>query len=291
MREEQRSAVAGALEALTGGRTTFEISPRGGGLHETWILTDQAGRGWFLKSSTSAPSDQFPSEAEGLAALAEPGALRVPRHPTAGGPPPFLLMEAIGTGSRGPRFAERLGRGLAELHRRTTGSRFGFPCDNYLGATPQPNGGLDDWETFVRERRLRPQLEQIRRAGLGDAELDRLGDRLIERLESLLAGPDEPPCLLHGDLWSGNVLADEAGEPVLVDPACWHGRREAELGMMLLFGGFSARCYDAYDEVWPLEGDWRRRAQVFLVYHLLNHVNLFGRGYRDSCVQALRRLV
>ena len=291
MTPELRRAVGGALEAVTGAPVGFELEETGSGLHRIWILADDRGRRWFVKSSASAPPDQFPTEAEGLLALAEAGALRVPRHPTAGGPPPFLLMEGIATGTRGPEFAEELGRGLAELHRRAPGERFGFARDNYLGATPQPNGWLDDWETFVRERRLQPQLESIRRKGLGDAELDRLGDRLIARLGALLAGPDEPPCLLHGDLWSGNVLVGEGGEPVLVDPACWYGRREAELGMMLLFGGFPARCYDAYHEVWPLADGWRRRAKVFVVYHLLNHVNLFGRGYRDSCVAALRELV
>jgi fructosamine-3-kinase len=290
LKPELQLAVADALAARAGRPVPFTARALGTGLHDTWILTGPGAQRWFVKSSAGAPADQFPSEAAGLVALAAPGALRVPRDPVAGGPPAFLLMEAIATGPRAPRFAEALGAGLAELHRRTTHDRYGFATDNYLGATPQPNGWEHDWETFVRERRLQPQLDRARRAGLSDPELDRLADRLIGRLGEVLAGPEEPACLLHGDLWSGNVLADEAGQPVLVDPACWYGRREAELGMMLLFGGFPARCYDAYDATWPLHEGWRRRAGVFVVYHLLNHVNLFGRSYREPCIDALRRV-
>jgi protein-ribulosamine 3-kinase len=290
-----KAAVATALATVgedTGGG--LELRPLGGGLHRTLLATAASGRRWFVKTSASAPADQFPAEAHGLGLLAAAGPLRVPRPAVAGGPPPLLVMEAIAAGAPGPRFAERLGGGLAELHRRTAlegaDRRFGLERDNYLGATLQLNGWMDDWPAFVRERRLEPQLERARSAGLSDPELDGLGERVLERLEQTLAGPDEPACLLHGDLWSGNVLAGESGDPVLVDPACWYGRREAELGMMLLFGAFPQRCWDAYAEAWPLAEGWRRRAEVFVAYHLLNHLNLFGRGYRQPCADSLRRL-
>ncbi|HVS12661.1 MAG TPA: fructosamine kinase family protein [Thermoanaerobaculia bacterium] len=299
MDDALRAAVAAALTAVGEPDCVgFAARGRSGGLHRTWLVSTASGRRWFVKSSPAAPRDQFPAEAHGLELLAGAGALRVPRPAIAGGPPPFLLMEAIATGRPGPGFAETLGRGLAELHRRTgagpsgerSGGAYGLDRDNYLGTSPQPNGWSRDWPGFVRQRRLGPQLARAREAGRSDPELDRLGDRVLKRLAALLAGPDEPACLLHGDLWSGNVLADGAGAPVLIDPACWYGRREAELGMMLLFGGFSQRCWDAYAEAWPLEEGWRRRSEVFVAYHLLNHLNLFGRGYRQACVESLERL-
>jgi fructosamine-3-kinase len=201
-------------------------------------------------------------------------------------------MEAIGIGGSGRSgrdFPAEFGRRFARLHRSTRGARFGFPHDNYLGSTPQPNGWSDDGCDFFRRRRLGHQLGLARAGGLADRGLARLGDRLLDRLDRWLDLPGEPACLLHGDLWGGNYLVDDAGAPVLIDPAAYHGHREADLAMTRLFGGFDAAFYAAYEEEWPLSPGSEERRPLYELYHLLNHLNLFGAAYRGRCLAILRR--
>lgn len=119
--------------------------------------------------------------------------------------------------------------------------------------------------------------------------MNKHGDRLMDRLEEWLIEPDEPACLLHGDLWGGNYMVDAAGEPVLIDPAAYYGRREADLAMTMIFGGFDGRFYRAYEEVWPLPEGSQDRLEIYKLYHYLNHLNLFGGGYYSSCMAILRR--
>jgi fructosamine-3-kinase len=166
-----------------------------------------------------------------------------------------------------------MGSMLARAHSRP-GPRFGWHRDNYIGSSPQQNGWCDDWAEFWRERRLRPQLE---RAGLR-ANLDRL-----------LEGHKPQPSLLHGDLWSGNVGFTKDG-PVVFDPAVYYGDREADLAMTELFGGFSREFYDAYQEVLPLDAGYEKRKHLYNLYHLLNHLNLFGGGYLGQVKSTLRLL-
>ncbi|MCG8462511.1 MAG: fructosamine kinase family protein [Holophagales bacterium] len=304
----------------------------GGCIHDARFVALDDGRRFFLKSGASAgdPSayDIFEREAESLRALGEVGVLPVPRvlgthldgvelddlqhedlhlddlhdtgelcpNPPAGAVHGFLLLEAIETGPRPPDFSEDFGRRFAEHHRASTGrspgSRYGFPHDNYLGATSQPNGWCDSWSDFWRRHRLGHQLDLARRAGLSDVELDSLGDRLLLRLDSLI-GDDVPeePCLLHGDLWGGNYLVRADGRAVWIDPAAYYGQREADLAMTRLFGGFDATFYRAYEREWPLEPESEERLALYELYHLLNHLNLFGRSYRPGCVARLKRLV
>ncbi|MCA9664263.1 MAG: fructosamine kinase family protein, partial [Myxococcales bacterium] len=206
----------------------------------------------------------------------------------------FIVLEHIETSSiRPPGFSRAFGAALAELHTSTSAARFGFAHDNYLGATPQPNGELDDWVEFFGRRRIGYQLGLARERGharRGD-ELDTLGARLLEALGEIIGEPDEPPCLLHGDLWGGNYLVAEDGAPVLIDPAVYYGRREADLAMTRLFGGFDGAFYAGYEARWPLAAGAERRFVVYELYHLLNHLNLFGGSYRSSCIAHLRRLV
>lgn len=265
----------------------------GGCINNAERIDLEDGRHFFLKSNPRPLPGMFEREAEGLEALANAGALRVPRPVGVGGGnagvPPFLLMEWIEPGRPKRGFDEDFGRRFAQLHREATAPRFGFDHDNYLGSTPQPNAWMDDWVAFWRERRLGPQLALARRNGLSDAAMDRAGDRLMDRLDEFLAEPAEPPCLLHGDLWGGNQMADSDGEPVLIDPAAYYGRREADLAMTRLFGGFGPRFHAAYEEAWPLAPGAKERGGIYELHHLLNHLNLFGGGHHSSCMAILRR--
>lgn len=295
--ELRRGIEAAVLEATGREIAVTETTPVGGGcINHAEVLLLADGSRLFAKSNAAAPPDLFEREAEGLRALAAPGAIRVPREPVAGraGDTAFLVMEAVPTGRPKAGFFRDFGRRFARLHRETVKDApepFGFPHDNYVGSTPQPNGWSASWVDFFRERRLAHQLRLARKAGLSDDELDRLGDRLLDRLEEWIDLPEEPACLLHGDLWSGNYMSDDSGDPVLIDPATYHGHREADLAMTELFGGFDHTFYAAYEEEWPLPPGSAERRELYELYHLLNHLNLFGRGYRGRCVAILRRFV
>lgn len=296
MATDLHRALSEAISQATGeDARILERRPLGGGCINAAAVVELAdGRRFFTKSNESAPEYFFEREAQGLQALADVGVLRVPGvisfGTVAGGTNQFLVLEMLEMGKKGANFSEEFGRRLAEHHRESTGERFGFQRDNFIGLTPQPNRWDDDWSEFWRRQRLAFQLDMARRKGLSDHELDRLGDRLLDRLDNFIAEPDEPPCLLHGDLWSGNYMVAEDGAPVLIDPAVYYGRREADLAMTRLFGGFDAAFYDAYEEVWPLADGAEERIEVYKLYHLLNHLNLFGGGYYASCLQVVKRL-
>ena len=294
-----RDAAQDLIQQATGQSTRIVHSRpvSGGCINRAEIVELADGRSYFVKSNPAPLPAMFEREAEGLAALAATETLRVPRPVGAGGSQPgglpFLITEAIVSGSPGLGFSETFGRRFARLHKAaapaSSNGRFGFDHDNYIGSTSQPNPWTDDWCDFWRQHRLGHQLDLARRGGLSDPALDRLGDRLLDRLDDFLAEPNEPPCLLHGDLWSGNTMVDEDGQPVLIDPAAYCGRREADLAMTQLFGGFDPRFYAVYEEAWPLAPGAAERLEIYKLYHLLNHLNLFGGGYRESCLTILRR--
>ena len=233
----------------------------------------------FVKTGAAARADAFAAEADGLQALKRAG-LRVPEVVSQGvdGERAFLVLEHLELQSKGDFAA--LGRMLAAAHRRA-GPRFGWHRDNYIGATPQQNGWCDDWSEFWRDRRLRPQFELARKNGFDLEE---------KNLLELLAGHQPLPCLLHGDLWRGNA-GFVAGGPVVFDPAVYYGDREADLAMTELFGGFPPAFYASYKENYPLESGYRQRKHLYNLYHLLNHLNLFGGSYLGQVKQTLRLLL
>lgn len=256
----------------------------GGCINNGEVLRTNTGRAFFLKTNPGAPQDMFAREAEGLEALMVSDAPRVPRPYLWNSS--FLLLEDLSPAARLPDYWVMLGRQLAHLHKRTN-LKFGFQHDNYIGSTPQPNSWTADGYIFFGEHRLMFEARLARSRGLLDrAEVSRV-EKLVGKLKSLV--PDQPASLIHGDLWSGNVIADSQGKPALIDPATHFGWAEAELGMTALFGGFPSVFYQAYQEVRPLEQDYWQRYPIYNLYHLLNHLNLFGGGYHGQVTSILRK--
>jgi fructosamine-3-kinase len=265
----------------------------GGDINEAFELELMSGVRVFLKTNASASVSMFPAEARGLEWLRAAHALRVPEVLAVSsgreGEPSFLVLELLTPGRPQRNFDERLGRGMAELH------RFGAPCfgwesANFIGTLPQRNQPHDSWPDFFWYERLEPQLTRAVAAGLASARLRTGFERLASRLTQLV-GPAEPPARLHGDLWGGNLHIDEAGAPCLIDPAVYGGHREVDLAMMRLFGGFDESVFRAYQEVWPLSPGYAERIALYQLYPLLVHVNLFGGSYVESVERSLARYV
>ena len=245
----------------------------------------------FLKVNNANSLSAFEAEAHGLQALAGAGGLAVPAVIDAGraGDAAYLALEWIDFGGRTALAERRLGAGLARQH-RATADQFGWHRHNTIGATPQRNTQTADWIEFLRRERLGFQLDLAARRGL-PGELLAHGRRLLAGLEAFFPGHRPGPSLLHGDLWSGNWGADADGSPYIFDPAVYHGDREADLAMTRLFGGFGRGFYTAYEEAWPLPRGWERRVDLYNLYHLLNHFNLFGAGYLSQVASCLSRLL
>jgi protein-ribulosamine 3-kinase len=262
-------------------------SVSGGCIADSAIAEFADGRRLFVKRANRCP-EMFVCEANGLRELAKAKALRTPQVIHA--EPGLLLLECIESRNPPAGFMARFGAKFAEMH-RFQAAHFGFYEDNYIGATPQLNvaEAASDWAGFFYEFRLLPQLRLAEQHGRASVDLSKGIAYLESRLPQQLAGSEEPPCLLHGDLWSGNFLADAKGEPVIIDPAVYYGHREADLAMTRLFGGFSSDFYRGYEEAWPLAPEADRRLPIYQLYHILNHLNLFGGSYLSQSLNLLSR--
>jgi fructosamine-3-kinase len=282
------SAIEAALSAATG--TPFRAGSvsgaSGGCIHRSFVL-EGGGERYFAKTNERRYVDAFQAEADGLGALARSGA-RAPRclcHGEAG-TAAFLVLEFLELRSAGD--GARLGHSLAALHAHH-GSAYGWHRDNYIGATPQHNRQHGTWAEFWRDERLRPQLELAARNG--HRQLLAIGERLCETIGSLLRGHEPPASLLHGDLWGGNAAFLADGTPVLFDPAVYYGDAETDLAMTELFGGFAPGFYAAYRELRPLDAGYAVRKDLYNLYHVLNHANLFGGGYVSQAKAMIGRLI
>jgi len=261
---------------------------RSGNSNAAWRAESSAGP-VFLKTCPVADRDRLAAEAEGLGELAAAGSIRVPRVLALvdGESATCLALEWLALGKPDRAVEARFGVDLATLHRHTR-ERFGWHRDNTIGLSPQVNTPDDDWARFWRERRLGFQLELAARRG-HSGELRQAGERLSGRLDRLLAGHAPAASLLHGDLWGGNWAAVR-GRPAIFDPAVYYGDREADLAMTRLFGGFGSAFYRAYEEAWPLPPGHEQRLLLYQLYHVLNHLNLFGTGYLGRALQIMRDL-
>jgi fructosamine-3-kinase len=292
------------VSAALGSEVVSAARARGGDINDAFDVTLADGRRVFVKtnaraeprmlasqrpSSAAHPSSRpdfvgpsmFHCEARGLDWLRDANAIRVPAVLAVGqNETPFLVLERIASAPPARDFEALLGQRLAHLH-RAGATRFGFDEANFIADLPQDNSPCDTWPAFYIARRLQPQLRAAIDSGRAPARWTRDFDRLFARVPEL-AGPPEPPARLHGDLWTGNVLADEHGAPCLIDPAVYGGHREVDLAMLRLFGGVGPRCFAAYDETWPLALDHADRVRLYQLYPLLVHVNLFGGSYVQS---------
>lgn len=285
--------LASALAAATGldlnGATARAAG--GGCIHRAQVLHAADGRRYFLKLNAPHALPMFEAEADGLAALAACDAFRVPRVLACGATPAnaFLLLEHLELRPlAGAEDGQRFAHALVELHRHT-GTQFGWPRDNFIGANPQANTRQDGWARFFIEHRLRPQLQMARSKGFG-ASFMRDAEAALERVPAIFLEYRPQPSLLHGDLWSGNAAMDADGRPVIFDPAVYRGDRDADLAMTELFGGFPTAFYAAYRSAWPPADGYELRKTLYNLYHILNHLNLFGRSYLGQTERMIRSL-
>ena len=257
----------------------------GGSINEVYRLRLSNGENLVLKVNRSAPVGLFAAEAVGLHRLKEsdskvPAVIAVANQ--------MLLLEDLGESRPTQAFWPILARMLANQHQHTS-SRFGFCQDNHIGLTEQRNAWTESGVEFFAEHRLRFQIELARDTGLLSTQdieqLDRLSSRLADWI------PEQPAALLHGDLWRGNIHCTGTGEPALIDPACYYGWAEAELAMTTLFGELPEAFYREYQEISGMEPEWRSRAPLYNLYHLLNHLNLFGGSYLCSVRSVLKRYI
>lgn len=266
------------------GQVTATRSVGGGCINNGAILETQSGKSLFLKTNRSCPKDMFAVEAAGLEALNVPGGPRVPQAFVVD--EEFLLLEDLQPAPRRKTYWIDFGRQMAVLHLHTS-DRFGFHSDNYIGSTPQPNPQVTDGFAFFARHRLGFQSELAAKRGLLSREEVRSIDHFSSRLAEIV--PEQPASTLHGDLWSGNQITDASGDPAIIDPAVYFGWAEADLAMMTLFGSPGTGFWEGYNEVRTLELGYRDRFPLYNLYHLLNHLNLFGRSYYSKVVQTVRR--
>ena len=284
------SVIAAAIAVATA--TPFTVARHtaisGGRINSAYRI-EGCGATYFVKINSADKRDMFAAEAAALEEIARSNTVRVPRAICHGEDrtASWLVLEYVALAPGGDFGA--LGRQLAAMH-RVTGGTFGWWRDNTIGATPQCNEPTADWIAFWRTHRLGYQLRLAAQHGYGGA-LQRHGGRLMGKLDRLLQDHRPWPSLLHGDLWSGNMAFVGAGEPVIFDPATSYGDRETDLAMTELFGRLPGEFYAAYNEAFPLDAGYAVRKDLYNLYHVLNHLNLFGGGYLIQAERLIGRLL
>jgi fructosamine-3-kinase len=264
----------------------------GGSINAAHRVSDGA-HSYFVKTNAASRVDMFEAEFDGLNEIGNSATVTVPKPVCFGvsNGSSYIVMEDLSIhGGRGGATDAlvQLGIDLANMHRCESG-RFGWHRNNTIGSTPQINDPSDDWITFYRDHRLGFQYQLAADHGYG--ELMPSGQQLMNRLDQFFADYKPRASLLHGDLWSGNYAIDQNGQPVIFDPAVYYGDREADLAMTELFGGFSARFYAAYNDAYPLDAGYKVRKNLYNLYHILNHLNLFGGGYLGQAERMTRQLL
>ncbi len=270
-------------------RIESSYSVGGGCINQTQVLKLTSGIRVFMKYHPDPPKDFFKIEKQGLELLAS--AREGPRIPKSLALQPvsnakYLLLEYLDEESPDKDYYERFGQALANMH-RSSGEFHGLDHNNFIGKTNQINTFENDGLTFFRDHRLGFQQKLARKRGLLPRSTDKKIDALCDRLEHLLDLSGEQPALLHGDLWSGNHFTGPGGQPCIFDPAAYYGLRETDLAMTELFGKMPSAFYASYEEAFPLNPGYAERKDIYNLYHLLNHLNLFGGSYLGSVESTL----
>jgi len=286
---EQNINIFNNIEKITNSKIISTSSLSGGCISNAYKITLQDNRNLFLKINNSLPKDMFHKEANGLKELAKPNVIYIPKVITV--EDSFILLDFIECSIKQKDFFEDFGRSFAEMHKFTS-EAFGFYENNYIGSTPQVNipneKEINDWTSFYFNKRILFQFHLAKKNGFATDELRKGISFLENNIEKILNGSEEPPSILHGDLWSGNYMVNENGKAGLIDPAVYYGHREADLAMTKLFGGFSESFYKSYNESFPLKDGYNYRENIYKLYHVLNHLNLFGSGYYRQAISLIK---
>lgn len=275
------------IENTIGCRITETRSLSGGCINEAYKITSENGITYFLK--VNKPSKMFFTEANGLKELRKSGTVNVPEVFAADDD--FILTEYVEQGNYTWNFFDKFGHQFAMMH-KFTNSEFGFFENNFIGSTPQINIPGDDeknnWIKFYFNKRLMYQFKLAEKNGYADHSLRNAFKNIENKIENILSGSENLPSLLHGDLWGGNFLCKKNGDAYIIDPAVYYGNREADLAMTKLFGGFSKDFYDSYRNTYPLPDGYDYRENIYKLYHILNHLNLFGSGYYQQTLTLMK---
>ncbi|MBA3901815.1 MAG: fructosamine kinase family protein [Bacteroidetes bacterium] len=277
-------ATKAIIEGVTG--RIINILPVSGGSINNAFKVETASSAYFLKTNPACLYlNMFETEAKGLRLLKNSSLFKVPDVVLLGnGADKFILMEWIETGQKTPVLYKKAGEYLAQMH-HNSGDFFGLSHHNYIGSLPQSNKAHQNWGEFFKAERLEPQLKIACKKNIFEPAVLKQFEKLFTKLNEIF--PNEPPALLHGDLWSGNFMATIEGSPAIFDPAVYFGHREMDLAMTKLFGGFSPEFYQHYQETFPLEKGWQKRMDICNLYPLLVHVNLFGGSYVNQVREVL----
>lgn len=269
-------------------QTTKSIS--GGDINRAFLLESKNAR-YFVKFNRAELGEMFAAEFAALTEIAQTKTVKVPAPITYGQTEheSFIVLEFVELKRASTQSERLLGEQLAKLHLQKQ-PFFGWQIDNTIGSTPQSNLRSENWLTFWREQRLDFQLKLAAQKGYG-SQLQSLGEKLSERLEDFFTDYTPQPSLLHGDLWGGNAAATSENQPIIFDPASYYGDRETDLAMTELFGGFGRDFYAAYNDVWQLDAGYKTRKNLYNLYHILNHVNLFGGGYASQAKNMMQQLL
>jgi len=288
--DELKKSIESLLSAKTRSavQITESIAVDGGCINQAFSLKTTVGKFFIKFNSALAFPFMFEKEAEGLKILANTNTISIPEvmGSAESGKTAYLVLQYIESGRPGNNFWNNFGTILADLHRNTN-DYFGLNHDNYIGSLLQSNKKHADFIEFFIVERIEPQLKEARNKGEFSQSDSRYFYSLFKTLHNII--PSEKPALIHGDLWSGNFMVTANGLPCLIDPAVYYGHREADIAMTQLFGGFQPQFYQAYNQVWPMEIDWQKRMNIFNLYPLLVHVNLFGGSYIEQILRIIRQ--
>lgn len=271
--------------------TVINIRPVSGGCINSAYILYSKNTSYFVKLNQAHCLPMFEAEFSGLQEMFQTNTIKIP-HPIVCGisaDQSFIVMEPLSLSSKNKLADKKLGQQLADLH-QIPQPFFGWHSNNTIGSTTQLNSRSENWVTFWQQNRLDFQLSLAESNGYG-GKLTQSGQHLSESLHTLFSNYNPIPSLLHGDLWSGNAAMMENGEPVIYDPACYYGDRETDLAMTELFGGFSASFYEAYSNAYPLHPDYPVRKNLYNLYHILNHLNLFGSSYQHQAQNMIDALL